>query len=80
MSLHRVFPLPRTAAKKHDKENCQHQLYVQKSMANTKHYKAAHERSVSRKRGEREIFLKTGTIYTYKVKHLRQSSNAGMYI
>lgn len=39
MDLHTVFPLPRTAAKKYDNENCQHQIYEQKPMVNTKHYK-----------------------------------------
>lgn len=35
MGLHTVFPLPATAAKKYDKEDCQHHIYVQKSMVNT---------------------------------------------
>lgn len=71
MCFHIVFPLARTVAKKYDKENCQHQIYVQKSMVNTKHYEVVHEKSASRKK-EREIFLKIAKIYTYEVMRFRQ--------
>jgi len=76
--LHTVFPLPRTVAKRYDKENHQHQIYVQKSTVNAKHYKALLLsfqllKGVFTEKGEeREILLKIAKIYTYEVKHLRQ--------